>query len=157
MNKNLKEDKRKYQRYDSELSVYFNVNYDLKTKVVFWLFKKGKDDRSLPRLFAVSQNVSAQGLCFRSEHKLRKNTPLFLEVYIPKKEDPVLMTGCVRWSRPLSDKDGKEEKFCTGIELSTVHEKKVHPTIYFDETYKVIWSNVLESIFGSYREAAQKH
>ncbi len=156
MNKNLKEDKRKYQRYDSELSVYFNVNYDLKTKVVFWLFTRGRDPQALPKYFAVSKNVSAQGLCFHSEHRLRKDTPLFLEVYVPKKEDPVLMTGAVRWCKPFPPGDTKAGRFYAGIKLLTVHDKQVVPTIYFDETYKVIWSNVLESIFGSYREAAQK-
>lgn len=156
MNKKLKKERRVYQRYDSELSVYFNVNYDLKTKVVFWLFTKGRDSQVLPKYFAVSKNVSAQGLCFHSDHKLRKNTPLFLEVYLPKKEDPVMMTGAVRWCKPFSQKDTQGGRFYTGIKLLTVYEKLVAPTIYFDQTYKVVWSNVLESVFGSYREAAQK-
>lgn len=156
MDKNLKQDKRKYQRYDSELSVYFNVNYDLKTKVIFWFLKQSKDPNSLPKYFAVSKDVSAQGLCFHSEHKLRKNTPLSMEVYVPKREEPVLMTGAVRWSKPFSQKNVKGGRFYSGIKLLTVRDKKVEPTIYFDETYKVVWSNVLESIFGSYRQAAQK-
>lgn len=159
MNKDLKQEKRKYERYDSELSVYFRVNYDLRTKVAFWVLKRAKDPQSVPKLFAISQNVSAQGLCFHSSHKLRENTPLFLEVYIPKREEPVQMTGAVRWCKPFLGKNVQEGagRFYAGIQLLTVRDKMVVPTIYFDETYKVVWSNVLESIFGSYGQAVRKN
>ena len=155
MDKNEKQERRRHQRYDSEVEVYFRVNYDLKTRVAFWILSKFKNAHL--KYTAITRNFSAQGLCLCSQHKLKKDDQLFLEVYIPKKKEPIPMRGEVRWSQPLSEEDGKAGRFYTGIKLLKVYKKKVAPTIYFDQTYQVIWSIVLESVFGSFRQLAQKN
>lgn len=155
MDEKKSNERRRHQRYDSEVEVYFRVNYDLKTKVAFWILNQWKNLSFDVKYTAISKNVSAEGICFYSQHKLNKNDQLFLEVYIPKKEKPIPMIGEVRWCQPFSKEDKEEHRFYTGIKLLKVYDKIVAPTIYFDQTYQVIWSIVLESIFGSFRQLAQ--
>ena len=150
-----KDDRRKYSRYDSELEVYFRTNYDIKTKVKFWIFKRRNLGQE-PKYTAFSKNISAEGMCFYSEHQLKKNEQLSLEVYIPRQKEPILMVGEVKWSEPFSEEDRKAGRFYTGIKLLKVYNKTVAHTIYFDPTYQVVWSIVLESVFGSFRQIAQK-
>ena len=148
-------EKRKYERYDTEIKLYFDLAFDVETKVKYQLLDKDHKKVLSRKYPALSKNVSAEGICFYSQHKLNKNDQLFLEVYIPKKEKPIPMIGEVRWSQPFSKEDKEEHRFYTGIKLLKVYDKIVAPTIYFDQTYQVIWSVVLESIFGTFRQIAQ--
>jgi hypothetical protein len=150
------EERRRYSRYDTELKVYFRVNFELKTKVEFQLIDKEKHTALSEKHSAVSRNVSAEGLCFTSNVKLMKGDVLSLEVYLPSQDTPIYMEGEVRWSQetPLSKSDKK--KFSTGIKILNVEGRQVDPTIFYDAEHNVIWSVVLDSVFGSFKKIVQK-
>lgn len=146
------EEKRKYKRYDTEVEVYFRVSFDIKTVVKFMVVGKDKRQEYHKKYSALSKNVSAEGLCFCSEKKLGKGDILKLEVYLPDHKHPILMEGEVRWSMPAAEsKDG----FNTGVRIATVKKQSVVDTICKDEETGVVWSAVLESVFGNFRKFAQ--
>ena len=146
------QEKRQYQRYDTEIKVYFRVSFDIETIVKFMVIGKGKKKTRPKKYSALSKNVSVNGLCFNSDKKLNKGDILFLEVFLPKQKNPISMEGEVRWSQP----SGKKGRFDTGLRIATVDGKTVSDTIYTDETYHITWSAILESVFGNFRKFAQK-
>ncbi len=156
MKKRIPEERRKHSRYDTELEIYFHVNYDVTTKVKYQKMDK-KSEKPLPAKYsAVSQNVSAEGLCFASSHKLNEGDKLYLEVFVPKAKEPVLMEGEVRWSDAPTVDAKEKDKFYTGIKLTKVNGISVSESVYFDEPNKIIWSAVLESVLGKYRILGQQ-
>ena len=148
------QERRQYTRFDTEVKIYYRVNYDIKTKVRFRLIDKTKNLIMPPSYFALSKNVSAQGVCFSSERKLNKGDLLHIEIYLPAQKEPVRMEGEVCWSHHLKGDEDKK-KIYAGVKLITVEGKSVADSIYFDEEYKVVWSVVLDSIFGSFRKISQ--
>ena len=158
MNKDRNE-QRKYTRYDTELKVYFDYAYDVETKVKYQLVDKYKG-KILPKKYsAITHNVSAEGLSFTSRKQLKKDDYLSLEIYLPIAKTAVRMQGQVRWSHktPASiTTPDSNDIYLTGIQLIMVNEKPVAKSIHYDNEYQVIWSDVLESIFGNFRSLAQK-
>ncbi len=160
MNDNTNE-RRKSRRYDTEAKIYFHINYDLKTKVTFQLIDKIKKKFLSKKHLAFSKNVSPGGLCFYCDQKLAIGDLLKLEVYVPGVDKPIFMEGEVRWANPNPSQEefikklglGKYE---IGVKLLIVDGKSVAESIYYDETYQVEWSIVLESVLGNYRIQAQK-
>lgn len=155
MKRKAKEEKRKYERYDTQLKVYFDFAYDLKTKVKFKVLDKKKETPSR-KYSGLSRNVSAEGLCFACRRKLRKGDFLDLEIYLPGAAVPVRMKGEVRWSQCVSDEQTKEKVYQTGVLLRTVEDKPVAGTIHYDKEYHVHWSIVLESVLGSFKDLARQ-
>jgi hypothetical protein len=151
-----RKERRKYERYDTEAKVYFRVRYDLKTKVEFQLIDKSKKRLLSKKYPGISRNVSAEGMRFSSDKKLRKGTDLYLEVYLPKRKDPIYMTGEVKWSKKLFIYPKDAYEFDTGVKLKSIMGEPVSKTIYFDKKYGVFWSSVLNYVFGSFRECVQK-
>jgi len=150
-----KKEKRKYARYDTEVKIFFRVTYDIKTKVEFQI--KERDKKALSKKYpAESKNVSVEGLRFSSKKKLEEGDIVYLEVYLPTIKEPIYMKGEVRWSHATSLKEKKEHKFDTGVELMTVNGRSVRDSVYFDETNKVFWSTVLDSVLGSFRKIVQR-
>ena len=148
---NSSKDQRRYERYDTEVKIYFYVTYDVRTKVRFQIIdKKGKT--SSPKYTALSRNVSAEGLCFTSDKKLAPGDYLHLEVLLPGGKESVPMEGNVRWCQ----KSKTPKKYDTGVKLSYVNGESVEKSIYHDQAYQVIWSIVLESILGNFRILEQK-
>lgn len=141
-------ERRKYARYDTEAKIYFCVEYDIKTKIKFKIL----DDEGLlaRKNAAVSRNVSAEGLSFSANRKLKKGEILYLEVYLPSQKNPITMTGEVRWSHPRSGKLKDSYKFDSGVRLLMVEDKIVSKTIYFDKKHSIYWSVILDYIFGSF-------
>ncbi len=156
LSKQKSREKRKYNRYDTEVEIYFRVNYDIKTLVKFQLYDTRERLLSTRKYSALSRNVSAQGLCFCSSKKLQRGNFLHLEIYLPKRRNPILMFGQVRWSRVVPSPQKKAQKFVTGIKLIMVDDIRVQDTIHSDKKHRVIWSVVLESILGNFRMFAQK-
>ncbi|MDP1853020.1 MAG: PilZ domain-containing protein [Candidatus Omnitrophota bacterium] len=153
----IKKERRKYLRYNTEVKIYFHVNYDLKTKVRFQVLDE-KESMLLSKKYpALSRDVSAEGLRFNSGKELKKGNSLYLEVYLPRKKRPVRMTGQVRWSKKVLGSGSGKNKFDTGVKLLTVSGKPVSNSIYFDNESRVIWSTVLDSVFGSFRKLMQKN
>lgn len=151
-----KRERRKYERYETETKVYFRVVYEIETKVEFRIVTKKDNGETLSEKYsALSRNVSAEGLCFICERQLKKGDMLYLDVYLPGRKKPISMKGCVRWSQPVA----KEEKgrFDTGVRLICVGDKSVMASIHYDEANHLVWSIVLESIFGSFRKIIQKN
>lgn len=153
-----KRDKRKYKRYNTEARVYFDFAYDLETKVKFEVLKQKQLKNTNKKYLAVSRNISAEGLCFVSHKNVKLGDELYLEVYLPNVVEPIYMKGDVKWCDAVSgsstyvmgDKENKP-MFHIGVILTTVEGKNVNESIYFDKEYKVNWSVVLESVFGSYK------
>lgn len=150
------ENKRKYDRYDTEARIFFDIGYDLKTKVVFEIVDQDKLLKEHKKHSGVSYNISAQGLCFSSNQKLNLGDMLYLEVYIPNAKNPIFMDGEVRWSKKVSQESDSENVFYTGVAISTVDGTSVTDSIHYDLEYKVNWSIVLEAVFGSFQEMVKK-
>lgn len=149
-------ERRKYDRYATEAKIYFRVTYDLKTKIEFQVVDKEKGRSLSKRHAAVSKNVSAEALCFISKHKLKEGDFLLLEVYLPKGKKPIHMEGRVVWSKAAAPREKMRQLFDAGVRLTTVDGNAVKESIYFDSTHQVMWSVVLESVFGNFRKLAQK-
>ena len=143
-------ERRKYPRYDTELKVYFQVKYDIKTRVEFEVVESVHPEGVAHKYSGLCNNVSVEGLCFVSKKRLEKGDILLIEVYEPAVKKPVRMEGQVRWSEKLPGGDEKEDAFHTGVQLISVGNKPVSDSVYFDKKYKVMWSAVLESLFGTF-------
>lgn len=148
------QEKRKYERYATEVDVYFRVSFDIKTIVKFMVVGKDKRQEHHKKYLALSKNVSAEGLCFCAEKKLEKGDILRIEVYLPDQKNPIPMEGEVRWSMPTADASGK---FNTGVRIATVNNQSVVNSIHQDDETRIVWSAVLESVFGNFRKFAQKN
>lgn len=144
-------ERRKYGRYDTEVKIYFDFVYDLKTRVKYQFMDKNRR-RVLPKKYlAYSRNVSAEGLSFTSSRQLKNGDYLNLEVYVPHAKNPIAMQGEVRWSQ----KDNNV--YISGVRLTTVEGASVAKSIYFDETYQVVWSVVLNSVFENFKAFVKKY
>jgi len=147
-------ERRRYPRYDTEVKIYFQVTYDIRTKVKYQIISEDGKVKA-EKHSAISQNVSAEGLCFRSTHQSSIGDTLQIEVYLPKRKEPVFMSGEVRWSRELPECPDDGHNYDTGVKIFAVGSKPVHDSIYFDEENKVVWSVVLDSILGNFRKIIQ--
>ena len=149
--------KRKYERYETEVKIYFEVDYNLQTKVEYQLVGRNKQKLLSKRYLGLSRNVSTEGMCFISDYLLKKDDVLSIEVYLPgDDENPIQMLGEVRWSDAMPAKEGDPVRYSTGVKLLTVNDQSIAPSITFDEENKVYWSPVLESIFGKFKVIHQK-
>ena len=146
-------DRRKYLRYDTELKVYFRVKYDLKTRVKFRVMKSEHAELAGHKYSGLCRNVSVEGLCFSSKKKLEKGDILLIDVYEPIVKTPVTMEAEVRWSRRVPGGDGG---YRTGVRLVSVNGASVADSINFDRKYKVMWSRVLEALFGNIAAMVRK-
>ena len=154
--KRIEKERRKYQRYDTEIKVYFRVIYDIKTKVRFQIIDDLKQKHAPRKYSGISKNVSVEGLRFVSRKALRRGDILLLKVYTPNVKVPIQMQGEVRWSRKLPQGLEKKNVFNTAVRLTLVNGKSVADSIHFDAGYKVAWSAVLEAVFGGYKAMLRK-
>ena len=150
-------EKRQYERYDTELRVYFDRGFEVETKVKYQILDKQKEKPISRKYAALSKNVSAEGLSFVSSQQLEKGDYLHLEVYLPTAIRPVRMEGEVRWSNPVAKEKHQGPLFQTGVLLKKVNGETVDQTVHFDKEYHVNWSNVLESVLGSFKDLAKKN
>lgn len=146
-------EQRRYERYETQVKVYYFVTYDVETKVLFQVLDKGRR-KTAPQYTAISKNVSAEGMCFSSGKQLHKGDRLFLEVLLPGSKTFIPMEGEVRWCQKTGPK--LLPKFDVGVKLLNVDGQSVERSIYHDKEYQVIWSIVLESILGNFRILEQK-
>ncbi|MBM3253153.1 MAG: PilZ domain-containing protein [Candidatus Omnitrophica bacterium] len=152
----FEKERRKFERYDTEVKVYFRVNYDIKTKVKFRILSDNKQRRISREYSGLSKNIGVEGLRFVSKKKLEKGDMLLLKINIPNTEVFIQMEGEVRWSKRFSWKPKYRDMFHTGVRLISVNGKSVADSIHYDEEYKIVWSIVLESVLGSFKEAVQR-
>jgi hypothetical protein len=144
-------ERRKSLRYDTALKVHYKVAYDVKTRVKFQVLDIEKHALTHRKYSGVSKNVSVDGLCFVATKKLEKGDEILLEVYPPNAKMPVHMKGEVKWEHRLPEDSGGRIAFKTGVDILSVEGKPVTGTIHFDRKYKVVWSSVLESLFGNFK------
>ena len=152
----FRKERRKYSRYDTEVKIYFRVHYSLKTKVKFQLINKDGEKFLSKKYFGLSKDISVEGLRFSSAKKLDKGNQLYLEMYLPRRREPVWMIGEVRWSEQLSPHTKPPYKYDTGVKLTSIMGEPVSGSIYFDKKYKVFWGSVLNYAFGSFGKLKQK-
>ena len=150
--KNITSEQRRHIRYDTELKVYFHVKYDIKTKVKFTIIKGG----AARKYSGLCKNVSVDGLCFVSKKKLNTGDLILIEAYEPTVKIPSIMIAQVRWCRQLPDDRKKEHKFRAGVRIMSVNGEPVSGTIHMDKEYKVVWSNLLSSLFGNFANMIKK-
>ncbi len=145
-------ERRRHTRYDTEMKVYFHVKYDIKTRVKFAVIDGG----AVHKYSGLCKNVSAEGLCFVSHKKLNKGDLLLVEVYEPMVKGPVMMEAEVCWCRQIPGEDTKKHLYHAGVRIAAVNGKSVRDTIHMDKEYKVVWSDVLDSLFGSFAAMIRK-
>jgi len=146
-------ERRKYERYPSEAKVYFSVVYDVRTKVKFRVMDKNSERQVFgEKIPAISKDVSAEGMRITCSRELKKGDLLYLEVHKPGISDPINMEGEVRWSQSLSDSG----RFDIGIRLSTINGRMVTVSVYHDGVNEIVWSSILESVFGDFKKMTQK-
>lgn len=146
----VRSERRKYPRYDTALKLYYNVKYDIKMRVIFWIVPDFLRNIVIRRYPGVIKNISAEGLCFVSKKKLEIGDILQLEVYAPKSKIPIKMESEVRWCQKLPAGGNERNIFQTGVKIILVNGKSVADSIYFDNEYKVMWSEVLNIIFSNF-------
>ena len=148
-------DKRQAPRYDKNLQVSFNFPYGFPYDATTQLQYEVENDAPQEKHTGVSKNICATGLCLTSDHKLEKGQQVRLEIYLPKGSQPIHMVGEVCWCDRSSVSDVKHSLFDAGIKLNTVEGESVDQTVHLDETNHVLWSNVLEAVFGTFRKLVQ--
>lgn len=152
MAEHVKSERRRHPRYDAEMKVYFHVKYDIKTRVRFKVLKGDAEHK----YSGLCKNVSAEGLCFVARKRLTPGDLLLIEVYEPMLKTPAIMEAEVRWCRPSSGSKRKGGTFQTGVRVVMVNGRFVRDTIYMDKEYKVVWSDVLDSLFGDFAAMIRK-
>ena len=146
------DERRRYDRYETDIKIQFYVNFDLKTNIKFRIKEKAKKEFSTEKHSAVGKNVSVEGLGFNSGKKLSQEDKLLLEVYVPSIKEPIVMEGVVRWCHPVKGEKGFE----TGVKVLTVNGESVEKTIFIDRIHNIAWSTVLESVFGGFKTSVLK-
>ena len=84
-------ERRRYQRYDTQMRVFFRVQYDIHTKIKFQIIDATRNKKSLRKYNGISKNISVEGLCFTSRKQLTPHDILLLELYVPHAKRPVRM------------------------------------------------------------------
>jgi len=153
MDTNSGKERRKFERFETDVKVQFFVSFDIKTKVEFRIADKEGQQVSSQKYSAVSRNVSAEGLAFQSEKVLNPGDRLVLDVYVPASKEPIPMEGEVRWCQmnPSSLGGKKAEVYETGVKILKVENTDVTSSIVIDKAHNVVWSIVLESVFGNFK------
>ena len=129
-------EKRKYERYDTALKLYFRPgDFVVETKVKYQLLDKQNDKPISRKYAALSKNVSAEGLSFLAAQQLKPGDYLNLEIYLPTATQPVRMEGEVRWSNPVAADKREGPMFQTGVFLKKVNGETVDKTVHFDNEY----------------------
>ena len=149
-------ERRRYDRYDTDLKIEFQVNFDVKTKIDYRIKKKEEKQFSSQHYKAISNNISAEGISFNSQKKLNRGDIVKLELYVPSALVPIRMSGIVCWSHQVKGKGTDLDNYNTGIQVEDVNGESVGRTIFLDKEHQVAWSIVLESVFSSFKHIALK-
>ena len=149
-------ERRKYQRFDLETTIHFYASYELVTKVKFHVLGKSKGKCRIEESLGITRNISAEGMRFSSDKKLKERDNLFIEVFLPQSKKPIQMTAQVKWSKKIFSQLESEFKFDTGVKILSVRGKSVERSIHIDTKYKEPWSIVLDSVLGGFHRSLHK-
>ena len=95
------------------------VRLDIEAKVDFQVKEEKTEEPTSAEASAISRNMSAEGICFRSERKLEPGKQLELEIHLASEPKPLHLGGEVRWSRLIQQKETKAV-FDTGVKLYAI-------------------------------------
>jgi len=98
------------------------VRIDVATKVNFRIKPKRKKEAPSAPVSAISNNISVEGISFKSEQKLAPGTELELQVFLPSDPEPLILSGEVRWSRLIQVQAKGKAMFDVGVKLYTFGE-----------------------------------
>ena len=149
-------EQRKFHRYSAEVEVLFQVAYPLKTQMNFQIIDQESGELYTSKYPAFSKNVGIEGFCFTTSLRLEQGEHIYLEVFLDGKKDPIAMEGQVRWSRQSLPLSGKERKFETGVKIISVKGQPILETFQYDSAKQLVWSGVLQTIFGDFKEKVKK-
>jgi hypothetical protein len=156
LTQNQHSNRRTYERFDQHAKAFFYFHYDLQAKIDIQRERPVDNGKTIEKYPAESQNVSAEGLCFRSLHKLDQGNKLKLEMYLSEGKEPIQLEGEVRWSQ-ASVPTSPAGFFDTGIRLLSINGRPVPDSIHYDNQYQLVWSDVLDIIFGNIRKLSQQY
>ena len=149
------ENKRKYARYETDAKVEFRVPYDFRAEVDFKITEEVIEGRDHTYI-GYSKNISVHGLSFESPKRLEMGDLLWLDLHLPKSDQVVFMQGEVCWCKPLDSAMEGKPRFQAGIQIAKVDGLDVEQTVYFDKTYGVVWSELLERVLGGFAKITRK-
>jgi hypothetical protein len=149
-------ERRQHPRYDTNINIQFKVAFDITTKIDYQIIQPSRGELLPEKYSGISKNISVEGIGFQTDRKLKKGDILILDVYAPNVNEPIRMEGAVRWCQPMSREGDKPEHYETGVKISRVQGEPVDKTIYWDKLHNILWSNVLESVFSSFKESMIK-
>ncbi|MBF0618570.1 MAG: PilZ domain-containing protein [Candidatus Omnitrophica bacterium] len=147
------EQNRKHQRYETDVKVAFHVPYDFRTELGF---KVGPEAGPGLKYLGFSKNISVQGLCFESNKELKSGDLLWLELHLPKQKEVIYMQGEVRWCHLVEANGVTPKIFLTGVDVTKVDGADIEQTVYYDQKYKVDWSELLERVLGGFAKLNRK-
>ncbi|HPN55776.1 MAG TPA: PilZ domain-containing protein [Candidatus Omnitrophota bacterium] len=154
MQEDGRQDRRRSPRYDTDAKIQFCVNFDVRTRVDYRVKKDGEGQFSGQKHTGISKNVSVEGFCFSSDVALKKSDGLYMEVFVPQSDTPIIMEGTVQWCQPAGDALSPA-RFDTGVKVRDVNGESVANTVFFDNIHKLLWSNLLDSVFSSFKELSK--
>jgi Tfp pilus assembly protein PilZ len=149
------ENKRKYPRYETDAKIEFRVPYDFAAEVDFKITEEMIEGRDRTYI-GFSKNISVHGLSFESPKRLEMGDLLWMDLHLPKSDQVVFMQGEVCWCRAIESSMEDKPKFQAGIQIAKVDGLDVEQTVYFDKTYGVVWSELLERVLGGFAKISRK-
>ncbi|MFH0753128.1 MAG: PilZ domain-containing protein [Candidatus Omnitrophota bacterium] len=155
MEKLTVDNKRKFPRYETDAKIHFRIPYDFKAEVDFKIDEEVAEGRE-KNYIGFSSNISVQGLAFETVKRLECGDFLWIDLHIPKSKNIVFMQGEVCWCCPVAvPMDGKPA-FHVGVRITKVDGVDVDQTVYFDKSYGVQWSELLERVLGGFCKVSRK-
>jgi Tfp pilus assembly protein PilZ len=149
------DNKRKYSRYDTDVKVSFRVPYDFSAEVDFKITEEMIEGRDRTYI-GFSKNISVHGLSFESPKRLEIGDLLWIDLHLPKSDKVVFMQGEVCWCKSIESSMEDKSKFQAGVQIAKVDGLDVEQTVYFDKTYGVVWSELLERVLGGIAKICRK-
>jgi Tfp pilus assembly protein PilZ len=149
------DNKRKYSRYDTDAKMEFRIPYDFLAEVDFKITEEMIEGRDRTYL-GFSKNISVHGLSFESPKRLEIGDLLWIDLHLPKSDQVVFMQGEVCWCKSIETSMEDKSKFQAGVQIAKVDGLDVEQTVYFDKTYGVVWSELLERVLGGIAKISRK-
>ncbi len=149
------DNRRKYQRYETDTRIEFRVPYDFEAEVDFRITEEIMEGRE--RTYAgFSRDISIRGISFRSPKRLDPGDLLWMDFHLPKSDQVVFLRGEVCWCQALEVGIDAKAGFLAGVKINTVDGHDVDETVYFDKAYGVVWSELLERVLGGFAKLNRK-
>ena len=142
--KDKMQERRRSERYFSDLKVYFDTPYKINTKIEILPDFKVKE-----KVDGLTQNVSTEGLCFISDKSFKEGDGAHVILHVPRIRKLAKLEAEVRWCRRSAEEEEKTiGDFVTGVRVVMLNGESVFQSIHFNRYRQREWSNLLEQVFG---------